>query len=175
MISAERTFFLLLLLLLSLTTIVASAQTRGIFLEAGGSGGLGSVNYEKWIPLKPHRHTGFFGHDCPDPVFRYTLRAGLGFSPIDKNNGSVIVVPLMANVILGREADRHRLEIGAGVAPSITTKGGWFIKSPLFIGYRWNPNDRRLFVRAGYAPIVAWLVDFQWQHWAGVSIGYHLQ
>lgn len=167
-------YLLLFLVVIGLRQSV-TAQNKGVFLELGGSGGLGSMNYEKWIPLKPHRHTGLYGHDCPEPYLRYTLRGGIGLTPVDKNNGWVVVLPLMANIVYGQEADRHRIEIGAGIAPSFTTKGNWYIKSPLFLGYRWQPNDKRMFIRAGYTPIVGWLVDFQWQHWAGISIGYNLQ
>lgn len=171
----KSTFISVLILsLLCGSGIALSAQNRNLFLELGGSGGLGSLNYEKWIPLKPHKHTGFYGHECPDPILRYTLRGGIGLTPVDKDNGWVIVLPLMANIVFGQESMEHRIEIGAGVAPSFTTKGNWFIKSPLFLGYRYQPNEKPFFIRAGYTPIIGWLVDYNWQHWAGISIGYKL-
>lgn len=152
---------------------VSRAQSHNIFIEAGGSGGLGSVNYEYWFP--PRINTVIaesHGADEAISYNRYVLRGGIGLSPVDRNNGWVIVMPMMANLVWGRHTSPHRIEIGGGIAPSITTKGAWYIKSPLVLGYRWNPYDKRVIFRAGYTPIVGWLVDYQWQHWFGVSFGW---
>lgn len=162
---------ILLVFVLWSTSVVA--QSRSIFLELGGSGGLGSINYEK-VLLRPMREAPPDAScGTPDPA-RYiiTLRAGLGFSPIDKNNGAVLVFPVMGNIIFGHRA--HKLEGGIGLAPSVTTRGSFYIKSPLMVGYRFEPYSNNLFFRVSYTPIIGWWLDYQWQHWAGISIGYRL-
>lgn len=147
-----------------------NSQERSIFLEIGGSGGLGSVNYEKafWHIGANKKHNQM--ELPPKHKWWTSYRIGLGLSPIDRNNGWVIVFPVMFNFQYGLKA--HKLELGTGLSNSVTTKGAWFIKSPVVLGYRYQPVDRKIFFRISYTPIVAWLVDFQWQHWAGVSIGY---
>ncbi|MCK6639315.1 MAG: hypothetical protein L6Q81_04455 [Bacteroidia bacterium] len=164
----------LILSLLCGSGIVLSAQNRNLFLELGGSGGLGSINFEKtlWDPAsnKPVRdNCGGY----PPIRHTFTWRAGFSVTPVDKNNGVVLIFPLMANVVYGFKA--HKLEAGAGMAPSITTKGSWYIKTPLALGYRYEPDGKQLFYRVTYTPIVGWLVDYNWQHWAGISIGYKLK
>ena len=147
------------------------AQTRQVFLELGGSGGLGSINLEKPLFIAPRSAPR---DNCGplNPVwYSFTWRLGLGASPIDRNNGWVVVFPAMVNMVYGVYS--HRVEFGAGFAPSITTKGSFFVKSPLMLGYRFQPPGKKLFYRVSYTPIFAWLVDVQWQHWAGVSIGYN--
>jgi hypothetical protein len=151
-----------------------SAQKRSIFLEIGGSGGLGSINFEKpfWIPSD---YGPRFRDICGSPPYSsYYLnwRAGISVTPIDKNNGVALIFPLLVNWIYG--TGNHKLEVGGGLAPTITTKGSFYVKSPLVLGYRFQPADKKLFYRVTYTPIIGWLVDFQWQHWAGISIGYTL-
>jgi len=151
----------------------ASAQQRDIFLELGGSGGIASINYEHFFKKCFFNHTDGSGDDGASP-FRYSMRYGFSTTPVDKNNGWVLVFPTLMNLVYGNPQQPHRLEIGAGLAPSVTTKGSFYIKSPLFIGYRFQPVEKKIFLRAGYTPIVGWLVDFQWQHWAGISLGYNI-
>lgn len=178
--SFRRTLFICLIL--SLFTVQGLAQQRNIrpkqrniFLELAGSGGLGSINLEKplWIPSDygmarrdncgPLKHSSYF----------LGWRFGFSLSPIDRNNGVALIFPVMINWIYG--CGNHKLEIGAGLAPTVTTRLSLYVKSPLLLGYRFEPSDKRWFARVSYTPIVGWLVDYQWQHWGGVSIGYHLQ
>lgn len=160
------------LLFLFLTIIVrAQDKERNVFIELGGSGGLGSLNYEQIFKRKIRNHTGWDGDDGISPV-RCSFRCGISTTPIDKNNGWVVIFPSMVNLIYGKGS--HKAELGGGFAPSITTKGAFFIKSPLLIGYRYQNSKKKFFYRISYTPLFAWLVDYQWQHWAGVSIGYRL-
>lgn len=99
-------------------------------------------------------------------------RLGMGFTPVDKNNGIVLVIPVMGTLLYRKSNSPHVLEFSGGVAPSITTKGSWYIKSPLALGYRYDQPEKKFFYRIAYAPIIGWLVDYNWQHWAGISIGY---
>jgi hypothetical protein len=165
-----RTFFLAVLLI---SFCDLRSQGKYIHLELGGSGGLGSINLE-W-KLRAFQTRDSY-HEFDAQVIRdkswITLRAGIGGSPIDKNNGVVLVFPVMVNFIAGLSP--HKFEIGGGLAPSVTTKGSFYIKSPLMVGYRFEPNGKNFFFRASYTPIVGWWFDYQWQHWAGISFGIKL-
>lgn len=164
-----------LLLIAFLFHVQARAQSHTVFIEAGGSGGLGSVNYEYCRYPQSNLDNNSLHAGDNIGYFRCVFRGGIGAAPVDRNNGWVIVTPLMASAVYGRHVSPHRLEIGAGLAPSITTKGAWYIKSPLVLGYRWMPHEKRVLFRAGYTPIVGWLVDRQWQHWFGISFGWVLK
>lgn len=148
--------------LLLLTTLLVSASfaqsDRSVFLEIAGSGGLGSVNYEKVF-----RQT-----DKMD----ITWRAGLSLAPIDKNNGTGIVFPVMINALLGKES--HKWEAGLGQGLTITTKGNAFALTTAILGYRYMPPDKKIYYRVTYTPLISYLIDFQVQQWAGLSIGYRL-
>lgn len=151
----------IILLLLFTLPLLSKAQgeltnRKSVYLEVGGSGGLGSLNYEKIFYTK--NNTDF------------SWRAGLSFAPIDKNNGTGIVFPLMVNALLGKNA--HKLELGLGQGITITTRGSFFAVTTAAVGYRFQPVDKRLFYRVTYTPLISYLVDFQVQQWAGISIGY---
>ncbi|NOQ71823.1 MAG: hypothetical protein GQ574_07475 [Crocinitomix sp.] len=125
--------------------------------ELAGVGGLASLNFE---------------HNVLDKeVLDIQMRYGLSYMPIDKNNGGGIIIPVLAHFLIGKGA--HKLDLGAGQALTITTKGSLFILAPLSFGYRYQPTDKNYFLRAAYTPIVSYLLDFQWQNWAGLTYGYH--
>lgn len=128
-----------------------------LYLELGGSGGFGSFNYE-W-----NFHASF--------LRRWMLRTGISGAYIDKNNGAAIILPVMAHYVYG---DIHKLDLGIGQAFTVTTRGNFFARMPVSIGYRLEPKESRIFYRFSYTPIVSYLVDFQWEHWAGISVGYTL-
>lgn len=170
-----RAFIFIPIVFACLLAQQVSAQSRTIFLELGGSGGLGSINYEKplWIPSD---YGPKLRDNCGSPPhsgYFLSWRFGFSLTPVDKNNGVALVFPVMMNWIYG--CGNHKLEVGAGLASTITTKGSFYFKSPLVLGYRFEPKDKHLFMRIGYTPIVGWWFDRQWQHWAGISIGYKLQ
>jgi hypothetical protein len=131
---------------------------RNIYFELAGSGGLGSFNYESKINKLEK--------------FNLRFRVGLSYGPIDRNNGGVIVVPLMIHSLIGKK--QHLLDIGIGQSISFTTKGNFFFLMPLSLGYRWDNNTKRCFWRFSYTPIVSYLLDFQWQHWGGITFGIKL-
>ena len=131
-------------------------KKKSIFLEIGGSGGLGSINFEKQ----------FFKKNNTD----FTWRAGLSFAPIDKNNGTGIVFPLMANAIIGKNA--HKLELGLGQGITVTTRAKFFALTTVAVGYRYQAAAKPWFYRVTYTPLISYLVDFQMQQWGGISIGY---
>lgn len=134
------------------------AQQRHLSLELGGSGGIASLNYERSLLEKAD--------------WRLDMRIGFSTLPVDANNGWILVFPVMAHAIL--LPGQHRIDLGAGQAISLTTKGSFFLRAPLSLGYRFQPTDKRFYLRAAYTPIVSYLLDFQWEHWAGITLGYRL-
>lgn len=131
-------------------------KRQSIFFELAGSGGLGSLNYEQTFNSGKQVDFGW--------------RLGLSLAPIDKNNGTGLVFPVMVNALIGR--NDHKLELGLGQGITITTKGHFFLLTTPAIGYRLQPASKNWFYRASYTPLVSYLVDFQVQQWAGLSIGY---
>ena len=151
---------LLVFLCISTWFVVGQEQkSHSLFFEVGGSGGLGSINYEG--DLFPQLSTDFH---------RNTWRAGFSIAPIDKNNGTALVFPVMINSLIGRKA--HLLELGVGQGFTVTTRGSFFSLTTATIGYRYQPIEKPWFFRATYTPLISYLVDFQIQQWGGLSIGY---
>ncbi len=154
----KKTACLLILFLLPAICIsqLEFKKKNNLFLEVAGSGGLGSINYERLFKSKNK--------------IDFTWRAGLSFAPVDKNNGTGIVFPLMMNGLLGKTA--HKLELGLGQGITLTTKGSFFALTTAAIGYRFQAPSKNLFYRITYTPLISYLVNFQVQHWGGISIGY---
>lgn len=142
-------------------SIAGYSQTKQtqFFFELAGSGGLGSFNIEKEFAQKNK--------------VQFTYRAGISFSPIDKNNGSAIIFPLMVNAIIGEP--KHQFEAGIGQGLTITTKGSAFALATGALGYRHQIKESRMFYRLTYTPLISYLIDTQIQHWAGVSLGFVLE
>lgn len=149
---------LFLILMALLLWQLAHAQ-RGVFLELGGSGGLGSVNYERTL------------HEWEKLAL--TGRGGLSFTPIDRNNGTVIGIPLMVNLVLGE--GNWQGEVGIGQGLSITTRGQPFVMGLAQAGVRYQGAGKRIYYHMNYTPLISYLIDFQVQQWAGISIGYELK
>lgn len=133
-------------------------RRRSLYFELGGSGGFGSINYE-WNFHSSER-------------IRWMLRTGLSGTYIDKNNGAGIIFPVMVHGVYG---NTHGLDVGIGQAFTITTRGSFFLRAPVSVGYRFEPKEKRMFYRFSYTPIVSYLLDFQWEHWGGITIGYKLR
>ena len=144
--------------LLALCCLVR-CQAQHAFLEVAGSGGLGSLNYER--PLTQH------------PAWSLHGRAGLSLAPIDRNNGTGIVLPLMVHGLYGKGA--HHLDVGLGEAFTVTTRGSFFLRGVAAFGYRQQHPEKRMTFRVAYTPIIPHLYTFQWEHWAGISVGIQLQ
>ncbi|MBX7049369.1 MAG: hypothetical protein K1X40_09340 [Chitinophagales bacterium] len=150
--------FSLCLLLMCLHTLSAQSEDHAkyISLELAGSGGLGSINYEQ---------------DFKDfGKWDLTWRAGFSLAPIDKNNGVGLVFPLMINARFGEGTSK--LDMGLGQGVTITTKGAFFMLTTAAVGYRYQKETSPWYFKASYTPLISYLVDFQWQHWGGLSIGY---
>lgn len=131
-------------------------KRNSVFLEIAGSGGLGSINYES--------------HFYKKGMTEFTWRLGFSIAPIDKNNGTAIIFPVMINSLIGKKM--HKLELGLGQGLTITTKGSPFVLTTASIGYRYQPENKNWFYKVAYTPLISYLVDFQVQQWGGISIGY---
>lgn len=135
-----------------------------IFIEAGGVGGYGSLNYE--------RKAVRFGR------FDLDLRVGLSTYHIKDFTNSFnpdITVPLVISALYGRN---HHIELGAGqVYSSCVYFDGESGKAErqlrsnhnVFIGYRYAKESGGFMYRITYSPLFT--EDVRWD-WAGVSIGY---
>ena len=133
-------------------------QEKNYFsFELAGSGGFGSLNYEHPIYQKGK--------------LALNMRYGFSFTPIDKNNGMVLIFPVMLHALIGENA--HKLDLAVGQSISLTTRGAFFLITPMAIGYRYQPHDKNYFLRIAYTPLLSYLVDVQWQNWAGFTYGFH--
>ena len=135
---------------------------NSIFLEILGNGLLYSLNYDHKI----------FNH--------LSARIGgmyLGVSEdISDERVSLLLVPLMANYLVG--SGSSRLEIGAGltlgsVGGNIDAAGGDFDEGGIAaftstIGYRLQPTDGGFLFRIGFTPVFTGSGILPW---AGLSLG----
>lgn len=152
-LSIMRVFFIMVLLSFSIQVF---GQGSSLFLEVGGSAGLGSINYERSLGQKNQ--------------IEVKWRAGFSYYRIDKNTGHSLIFPLLGEILVGKET--HFLECGIGQTLTINTQGNFFLLTPVVLGYRFQPKEKKLFFRAAYTPIISYLLDFQYQNWGGLSIGY---
>ncbi len=134
------------------------AQTKSVSLELGGSAGLASVNWEKTF-REAENHT-------------LAYRIGLSGFPIDRNSGFTFVLPLAIQARWG--ARPHQFETAMGLSVSFTTRAKLFSQAIPAIGYRYQKEGKRLFFKAAYTPLISFIFNWQYQHWAGLTIGYDL-
>lgn len=130
---------------------------RAIFLEIGGNSGLAAVNYEKVFKEKPGLE------------FNYRL----GFTVLPNSDRTSFIFPVMINIIKGR--GNHKLDFGLGQGLTIASDLNAYLRGLINIGYRYQVEDKRLFLRVNYTPFISYLFDLQYEHWAGLSIGYKLK
>ncbi|MBA3901011.1 MAG: hypothetical protein H0X62_12525 [Bacteroidetes bacterium] len=160
----EKHICITILLLLSISfcspTIVLAQKLNRVFLEAGGPGGYGSLNYNREI----------FSRD------KLNIFAGAGFffpNFQDFNNRANpdLTLPLRISSIYG---ERHKLEIGFAaelVSYSVFMEGNTSKASRLNyapqLGYLYQPGQR-FYYRIFYYPL---LESGHFKHWGGASIG----
>lgn len=129
-----------------------------MYLEVGGSGGIASLNYEN--TFKQYERSSL------------TWSAGISGFYIDRNAGFFFVFPVALHYLYG--PGKHKLEAGFGQGITLGVKGSFFLQSIPFLGYRYQPEDKKVFFRATYTPLVSYLIDLQYRHWFGLSIGLQL-
>jgi hypothetical protein len=149
-------FFLFTFPVLPFVKSGIAQSNSSLYLELGGSGGLASVNYEKHIII--------------DQPWQLSWSAGFSIAPIDKNNGTNLVFPLLLHGYYGK--GQNWLEMGVGQGISITTRGAFFPVTLVTLGYKRNWAERPFYFRLTYTPLISYLIDFQYRHWAGMSLGY---
>ena len=76
----------------------------------------------------------------------------------------------MIHSIIGKNS--HKLELGLGQGITITTKGHFFALTTASVGYRYQSETKKWFYRVTYTPLISYIIDFQVQQLAGISIGY---
>lgn len=166
------TAFALFILAISNTSL--AQKERSLSFELAGSGGFGSINFEKNIYLKSENEPIVDELMSPKKIgFKLDMRYGFSFTPVDKNNGVVLIFPIMLHAV--KSKGNHGLDMGLGQTVSITTRGRFFIMMPASIGYRFQPLDKKYYLRFSYTPIISYLIDFQYQHWGGITFGYRLK
>ena len=118
------------------------ARDNAVYVELLGSGGLYSVNYERALP----------------PAFR--VRAGAAAWTAESfwsdAKTRFRTFPIMLLIVPGGGA--HHLEAGIGAHLGQRSRerdvgeSGGFVSLIAVVGYRYEPRQRRLFVRAGFTP-----------------------
>ena len=151
----------LLIFPLFLTHPVISQETkpRTYFIEAGGSGGFGSLNFDKEFSIRAH--------------YRWSYRLGAGYSPGASWKGKIpviIIFPTLINFLYGKQ--KHFLEAGAGQGLAFNTQGAIYSRLTLNAGYRFQKKEGGFFLRIVYSPLISFMYDRQWEHWAGIGIGF---
>ena len=76
-------------------------------------------------------------------------------------------------VLIGQ--GNHKIEFGIGQGLSLTSKGRFFALATPVVGYRYQSIEKRFFFRVTYTPLISYILDFQYQNWVGVSIGYNIK
>jgi hypothetical protein len=133
-----------------------------LFGEIGGSGGLGSFNFDRI----------FYAQKAN----RFSYRLGISYSPSARYEGrtpTVIIFPTLINYIYGKKD--HFLEVGAGQSLAIATNPAVFSRLTLNAGYRFQRNEGGWFFRIAYTPLISFMYDLQWENWAGIGIGYTIR
>jgi len=136
-----------------------------LFIEAGGYGGYGSVNYE-YLVAKINK-------------FKFSTRAGFStyhLNDYTTNFNPDLVFPLGVNVYFGT---KHNLDLGLGqtiasivYADNLTYEPNRTVNfnSNFSIGYRYQKTDGRLMLKVAYAPIIE--ANKMFTHGALLDFGY---
>jgi len=138
---------------------------NALYLEFGGIGGFGSLNYERIFPVKR--------------LFAVGLRVGFSTYKIKdytRKFNPDIILPLAVNGFFGKN---HKLEVGFGQVFSNTIQANDLTGNPeriskihanFTLGYRYQKAQGKLLLRCGYTPLID---SYQfYRHWAGASVGY---
>lgn len=137
-----------------------------VYLEAGGFGGFGSLNYERLVFTKDY--------------FQVGSRLGLGlnrFKDFRNKFNPDISIPIGVNFAYGT---RIKGEIGIGTTytnivhagPSLGVERSSEIHGNLLIGVRFQKRERGALFRLGYSPIFEKFSKIR--HWPYISFGWSL-
>jgi hypothetical protein len=165
----KTTIILINLLLIVSSNLIGQVESpptsisNQVFLEVGGLGVYGSVNYERFI-LK-NKNVG--------------VRAGLStynFVDFNGNFNPDLVLPYGVSYFKG---NRYKLEVGIGqTVTSVVTideeswgpKRTYRVHGNFTIGFRYQKKEKGLIFRCAYSPMIQ---DYsKYKNWALISIGY---
>ncbi|MFO0680326.1 MAG: hypothetical protein U0169_27630 [Polyangiaceae bacterium] len=149
----SASFFLVLASATSFAPEASAEPRHHVFLEAGGSGVLDSVNYEL------------------QPVRTVALRVGQGVAPLCWGDTCrpLPITPVGVAWIGG--GGNHHYEVGASATLAWTRDADARFVSPL-LGYRYQRPEGGLTVRVTATPLVRWNKPSDVLPWAGASVGY---
>ena len=143
----------------------AKVSNHSVYLEIGGVGGYGSLNYEKNI---------FHKKDVS-----LALRLGMSaYHLMDYRNklNPDVLIPILINTCYGKN---HQVELGLGETISsivyannsdYKSKRVFNLSTVFSIGYRYQKNTTGIFYRIAYTPIIE--LNHSFRNWGGVSVGY---
>lgn len=136
-----------------------------LYLEAGGIGGYGSLNYEKIISIKEKLKIG--------------VRIGVGtynLTDYTTKFNPDIIIPIAINGLYG---NNNKIVFGFGQTISNIVQvnhSNWKpdrktnLHANFIIGYRYQKDTGGFMVSCSYTPIIEFYNLYR--HWAGISIGY---
>jgi hypothetical protein len=132
------------------------AKMRSVHAELAGTGGIYSVFYEQRF--------------CKTKLLLHT-----GFSCYGTGKRTLFVFPVLVKKTFGNS--NHRIETGIGNTITISIRQGFqiFPRALLLLGWRFQKNESPWIFRIAYTPMISYIADLQYQHWAGISIGYTLK
>ncbi len=153
---------------LSAQTHESDSSKNFIYLEAGGIGGVGSINYERiFYNVKK---------------LAFSARIGLGtYNIIDftRKFNPDLFIPIS---LYGTWGNDHKIEVGIGETMSnvvhysltehVPERSSEF-HSNFTIGYRYQKKGGRFIFKCSYSPIIE--KNKQYRHWGGISFGYILK
>jgi hypothetical protein len=148
--------------------ITSTSPGRALYAELGGSGGFLSVNYDTRFSSRSNKGLG--------------LRIGLG--TITDLNSPGLTLPFGLNYVAGEKAHFFEAALGATFF-SFTgqNQDSWFhfkknnFLAPYYwVGYRYQPTDKRFFFRAGFNQFFAsGLSGFVAEPFPGLSFGFSIR
>ena len=150
-------FFLLFIFPVAEKTFAQDSLQRyhGMFVEAGGNGGVYSIDYQNKLFFVRHH-----------PVLWIA-----GFSAIPISSRTIVSFPVTAKIILGK--GKHKAEFATGQMLALSLGGGkgGTIRGTFSLGYRFEPENKRYFLEAAYTPFYSYIQNFQFNNWFGFSFG----
>lgn len=145
-----------IIVVLKITATFSQTNQRSISIDLGGSGGIGSINYEQFFKKKA----------------QLFWKVGLSGFPGDKNNGFITIIPCSIGGLIGKET--YYFEWGVGQGISISTNGSFFARTTPTLGYRFHKASKPFYLGIKYTPLISNIFDFQYQNWGGITLGYQL-
>lgn len=147
------------------TVDTSSISKNIVFIELGGPGGYGSINFERTV----------LTHE------KLTINGRIGLSTVHLKNHSRkmspdIIIPFSVNTCYG---NAHKAEIGIGETftymnvvnfENYKSKRNSYFHTALSLGYRYQPYHSGIFARIAYTPIFERNTILR--HWGALSLGY---